>query len=133
MGKRVIETNSWVTGRYLKESDIKEYFENLDYIKKIGKKINPIIYVSAPTGTRKTPDIFFETGVDVKKVEKNYKGDKIFRSYYYSKEKYKTYVLIDSAEILLAYMNRDVQSLYNKIANHCVSITDDNIELRHIR
>lgn len=74
MGKRVIETNSWVTGRYLKESDIKEYFENLDYIKKTGKKINPIIYVSAPTGTRKTPDIFFETGVDVKKVEKNYKG-----------------------------------------------------------
>lgn len=134
MNRRFVVVTNWVTGRYFKLSDIEDFFRNIKYFESRGIKVCPSIRISAPTRTRKTPDIFLCTGASIKVAKERAEAGKLILTYDWNEKWNETYELVANKEIMKLLNLKDGKSQLAKIvSDHMLKITEETVELRNIR
>lgn len=134
MNRRFVSINNWVTGRYFDSSHVDAFFRSLTYFRKKGIKIHPSVRVSAPTKSRKTPDVFMCSGVSQKNARERIDDGKLLLLYDWNECNTPTYELVGEDIILRCLKNKNGKNeLAEIVINHILQITEGNVELRNIR
>ncbi len=124
-----------ITSRYFKREDIAHFLTTLSVLSRSGFDCNPRVAIfKASSYNKRSLDILLDTGVQMKDLEKKYKGSSLFLQSFFSVEYYSLVKEVKTSDWRLSGDKKNYDSiLFGRVMEFLLSEVDSSVEMRGVR